>query len=70
MFQRFPLTIISASAAHDPVLAQIIAHTVFLGAMVHSYFLTTLDHPVAVGRQSGGDEAGLPNTRNGKFMLL
>ena len=56
-----------ASTAHGPVLAQGITHTVFLGAIVHSYFLTILDYPVAVGRQSGGDEAG---SSTGKVMLL
>ena len=70
---EIPLTIISASAAHGPVLAQSLAHTVFLEAIVHSYFLTILDCPVAgvAGmRQSGGDEASPPNTRNGKYVAL
>lgn len=52
------------------VLAQDITCTVFCGAIVHSYFLIILAYPVAVGGQSGGDKAGSPNTRNGKFVAL
>ena len=44
------------SATNDPVLTQGITHTVFLGPIVHSYFLTILGCDLTAGRQSDGDE--------------